>query len=154
GDIDGARRPYANGNGDAVDDGAASDDPTRPFETLYELGLLGYGDGVPDSGERIQTFRPPGHGLSEHAGRTMPESDCYFLHPVLHSPRLPQQRSRELIGGNGCPVPSGLRRPAASPAGRRDVRQDDRSGQKAEGPVRRRLAAILAADVVGYSRLM
>jgi adenylate cyclase len=28
------------------------------------------------------------------------------------------------------------------------------SGQKPEGPVRRRLAAILAADVVGYARLM
>ena len=149
-DIDAAHRPYAKGNGD---EGSAGD-PMRPFETLYELGLLGYGDAVADSAERIQIFRPPGHGLSEHAGRTMPESDHYFLHPVLHFLLRPQQRSRELIVGNGCPVPADLRRPAASPAGRRDVRQDERPEQKAEGPVRRRLAAILAADVVGYSRLM
>jgi class 3 adenylate cyclase len=147
GDTDAAHRRYASGNGDVVDDGSAGG-PTRPLETLYELGLLGYGDAVPDSAERIQIFRPPGHGLSDHAGRTMPESDHYFLHPVLHFLLRPQQRSRELIVGNGCPVPSGLRGPSSvSP-------RSEPSGQRAEGPVRRRLAAILAADVVGYSRLM
>src|SRR5262249_7324607 len=55
-------------------------------------------------------------------------------------------------------VPSGRHRPSQlHPANRSDrhhSRRSDRSGQKAERPVRRRLAAILAADVVGYSRLM
>jgi class 3 adenylate cyclase len=83
----------------------------------------------------------------------MPESEHYFLHPVLTFLLRPQQRSRELIVGNGCPVPSGLRGRGPSrsenPADKHPFPTSDLSGQKPEGPVRRRLAAILAADVVG-----
>jgi class 3 adenylate cyclase len=156
-DIDAAHRRYANGKGDAFDQGSASD-LTRPFETLYELGLLGSSDAAPESPEKLQHFKPPGRGLGDHAGRTMPESEHYFLHPVLTFLLRPQQRSRELIVGNGCPVPSGLRRRGPSrsenPADKHPFPTSDLSGQKPEGPVRRRLAAILAADVVGYARLM
>jgi class 3 adenylate cyclase len=156
-DIDAVHRRYANSNGDTFDQGAASD-LARPFETLYDLGLLGSCDAGPDAAERIQHFRPPGHGLGDHAGRTMPESEHYFLHPVLNFLLRPQQRSRELIVGNGCAVPSSLRRSGPPRSGkaadRQQSRRSDLSGQRAEGPVRRRLAAILAADVVGYSRLM
>src|SRR4029077_6196946 len=81
-DIDAAQRQYADSNGDGSDRGAPSD-LTRPFETLYELGLLGISDAGPDAGEKMQHFKRPGHGLGDHAGRTMPESEHYFLHPVL-----------------------------------------------------------------------
>jgi class 3 adenylate cyclase len=156
-DIDAAHRRYAKSDGDTFDRGSASD-LTRPFETLYELGLFGSSDTSPDSPEKIQHFRPPGHGLGDHAGRTMPESEHYFLHPVLNFLLRPQQRSRELVVGNGCSVPSGLRRSGVSRSGaladRSPIPKSELSRPKAEGPVRRRLAAILAADVVGYSRLM
>ena len=139
--------------------GGSASDLTRPFETLYELGLLGSSDeAVRNSTQKIQHFRPPGHGLGDHAGRTMPESEHYFLHPVLNFLLRPQQRSRELIVGNGCVVPSGLRRSglprSGSPADGQKSRRSDLPEHSTEGPVRRRLAAILAADVVGYSRLM
>src|SRR5262249_38480834 len=115
-------------------------------------------DTGPDSTEKTQHFRPPGHGLGDHTGRTMPESEQYFLHPVLNFLLRPQQRSREFIVGNGCSVPSGRHRPSLPhPANRSDrhhSRRTDPSSPRADGPVRRRLAAILAADVVGYSRLM
>ena len=147
-DIDAVQRQYANSNGDGSDRGAASD-LTRPFETLYELGLLGISDTGPDATKKIQHFKRPGHGLGDHAGRTMPESEHYFLHPVLTFLLRPQQRSRKLVVGDGCPVPIGLRHPSLPHSGNRSNRD-----RRAEEPVRRRLAAILAADVVGYSRLM
>jgi class 3 adenylate cyclase len=145
-DVDVAHRRYAESIGDAFDRESASD-LTRPFETLYDLGLLGFSDTASDSTEKVQHFKPPGHGLGDHAGRTLPESEHYLLHPVLNFLLRPQQRSREFIVGNGYGAPS--RPPRPGPSLRADL-----PGQKAEGPVRRRLAAILAADVVGYSRLL
>ncbi|MES9971922.1 MAG: hypothetical protein ABW092_17950, partial [Candidatus Thiodiazotropha sp.] len=55
-----------------------------PFETLYDLGLLGYVQEVPGTDRRIQQFRRPGQGLSQSNKRSLPESPYYFIHPVLH----------------------------------------------------------------------
>src|SRR5262249_6207220 len=154
---DAVQRRYANSNGDALDQDPASD-LARPFETLYDLGLLGSSDAGPDVGEKIQHFRPPGHRLAAHAAPPTPQSEHYLPPPVLTFLRRPEQRGRELIVGNGCAVPSSLRRSGLPRSGRstdgQQPRRNDLSGQRAEGPVRRRLAAILAADVVGYSRLV
>lgn len=103
-DIETVSREYADSQGDAIDQETASD-LTRPFETLYELGLLGVVDTAPDTTERIQHFKAPGHGLGDHADRTMPESEYYLLHPVLNFLLGPHRRSRALIAGNGYPVP-------------------------------------------------
>ncbi|MEW8050481.1 MAG: hypothetical protein AB2792_03815 [Candidatus Thiodiazotropha sp.] len=64
-----------------------------PFETLYDLGLLGYIQEVPGTDRCIQQFRRPGQGLSQSNKRTLPESRCYFIHPVIHH-LLPQTANK------------------------------------------------------------
>lgn len=77
---------------------------TKPFETLYELGLLGVASHDAEGDELHQEFRAPGQGLTAAADRTLPQSEKYFVHPVLHHLLAPEARTAHTCIGNGLPV--------------------------------------------------
>ena len=66
---------------------------TKPFETLFELGLLGFIRELPDSDRCLQQFRIPGQGLSQATDRALPESRFYLVHPIIHH-LLPAKHSK------------------------------------------------------------
>jgi hypothetical protein len=75
-----------------------------PFETLYDLGLLGYVQEVPGTDRCIQQFRRPGQGLSQTNKRTLPESPYYFTHPVIHHLLPPCAEKAKFIIGHELKV--------------------------------------------------
>jgi len=82
----------------------APSDLTRPFATLYELGLLGIAQRKVGTKEIIQYFEPPGKGLSNPKNRDLPISKLYFLHPVLNHLLPRDRKSDKIIVGNDLPV--------------------------------------------------
>jgi hypothetical protein len=83
----------------------SASDLCRPFETLYDLGLLGFAWHVPDSTTVTQRFRPPGQGVRDAAERTLPDSELFVLHPVLHHLVKRERRSARFIIGSELPLP-------------------------------------------------
>lgn len=89
-----------------IDQGIDFDTPsdmTRPFETLYDLGLLGVVRPKPDSNEYVQAFQSPGRGLDNPENRDLPESAVYLLHPVLTKWLLHGHRNKHFVVGDKLP---------------------------------------------------
>ena len=80
-------------------------DLTKPFETLVELGLFGFGRLKPNSTEFYQYFNPPGQGLQEPENRTMPATNLLFLHPILTGWIQSGSIDTEYLVGRGYPIP-------------------------------------------------
>lgn len=98
-----ATNEYVQSRSDLYDPDAASD-LTRPFATLYKLGLLGITLRKTGTKEIIQYFMPPGRGLSNPKNRDLPESKLYVIHPVLNHLLPRNRKSDEMIIGNDLPV--------------------------------------------------
>jgi hypothetical protein len=98
-----SEKVFADGQDDLYDRDSPSD-LTRPFATLYELGLVGIIQRTLGTNRTVQYFRPPGRGLSSIEERSLPESELYFVHPTLNH-LLPQSRkSKKMIVGQGLSV--------------------------------------------------
>ncbi len=70
-----------------------------PFEALYDLGLLGIERRNTNNNNQCeQFFRPPSRGLED---RRLPNSERYFLHPILSYPYLHEFESEDLVVGQG-----------------------------------------------------
>ncbi len=88
----------------SVFDPLVPSDLTRPFAALFELGLLGFSRELLDSKKSFQNFRAPGQGMRDVSQRNLPESELYFMHPVVHDWLPPTGRSKHMVIGNGLPV--------------------------------------------------
>lgn len=96
------RDHFISSQDESFDFGAPSD-LTRPFETLFDLGLLGIVRPKPDSRDLVQEFQPPGKGLEDAENRELPDSNTYLLHPVLSKWLSHGQRSNRLVVGDQLP---------------------------------------------------
>ena len=91
------------GRPSTVDLDAASD-LTRPFETLFSLGLLGYARRKPNSNSYDQHFLAPGQALDEPENRALPNSDLFFLHPILTDWIPHSSPENEVVVGQGLSI--------------------------------------------------
>ena len=98
-----ATQDYINSRTDYFEPDEASD-LTRPFETLYQLGLIGIAQRDIGKKERIQHFESPGRGLSNPKSRHLPEAALYFIHPTLTHLLHRDCKSDQMIVGNELPV--------------------------------------------------
>ncbi|MCP5080288.1 MAG: hypothetical protein GY948_01170 [Alphaproteobacteria bacterium] len=95
---------------DEFDDPKIKEEPsdlTRPFETLIDIGLIGYAEQRSNSDEYCQHFNPPGQGLVEPEGRFLPDSCMFFLHPILTNFLKPGSICTDYLVGKGQPIPEG-----------------------------------------------
>jgi len=89
---------YIESRDDLYDPSAASD-LTKPFATLYELGLLGISQRKIGTKENLQFFELPGKGLSDPEDRELPKSNLYLIHPVLNHLLPRERKSDKMIVG-------------------------------------------------------